>query len=534
MITTAQAKNGMVVAPHAQAAECGLEVLRQGGNAIEATIAVAASLAVLYPHMTGLGGDSFWLLSQPGGDVHALAGVGRTPHDLDIARYHAAGFRQMPARGPWAANTVAGTVSAWEAALAISDREWGGRLPLTVLLQGAIDYAEQGCRVTDSQAQATTGKFRDFIGQPGFSAVYLHDGQAPAAGSQQYQMALGASLRQLARAGLQDFYQGELAHAIAADLAAIGSPVSTRDLVEHVVGQTAPISLSLPGIGRYYTTAAPTQGLATLYILGQFAQRPAGIDDDLGADYVHYLVESTKQSFRLRDRLIRDPQDMPALDLAQALSTDTLSQMAAQIDLDTAMSWAGAGDMSDTTWFGVIDGEGRAVSCIQSLYHEFGSGVVLPQSGICWQNRGSSFTLDAEHPRALKPGRLPFHTLCPSLVRFDDGRHMVLGTMGGDGQPQTQSCVFTRYASFNRPLQECISSPRWVLGRTWGQDSNTLKLEARFSPEVFASLRARGHTVEEVGEFDEMMGHAGALVRRPDGVIEAAYDPRSDGAALGF
>jgi len=190
--------------------------------------------------------------------------------------------------------------------------------------------------------------------------------------------------------------------------------------------------------------------------------------------------------------------------------------------------------MSDTTWFGVIDGEGAAVSCIQSIYHEFGSGVVLPQSGICWQNRGASFVLDEAHPRALKPGRLPFHTLCPSLVKFNDGRLMVLGTMGGDGQPQTQSCLFTRYAYFGRSLQAAVTEPRWVLGRTWGQNTNTLKLEARFAPQVIASLIDRGHEVEVVADFDEMMGHAGALIRHNNGVIEGAADPRSDGAAIGF
>lgn len=534
MNTAAQARQGMVVAPHAQAAECGLDILREGGNAIEATIAVAASLAVLYPHMTGLGGDSFWLLSHPGHATHALAGAGRTPRGLDIRQYRNAGFQEMPVRGPWAANTVAGTVGAWDAALAHSRHKWGGQLPLDQILQGAIGYAINGCPVTESQARATTTKYHELIGQPGFSGVYLHRGEPPAAGSRQRQPALGETLTWLADKGLMDFYRGELAQAIASDFAAAGSPLGADDLAAQVTQTWQPLSLDLPGIGRYVTTAPPTQGLATLYILGQFAHRPAGIEQDFDVNYIHYLVESTKQAFRLRERFIRDPQDMPAWDPAQALSTDTLARMAAQIDMDSAMSWSGAGDMSDTTWFGVIDGEGRAVSCIQSLYHEFGSGVVLPQSGICWQNRGSSFSLDPGHPRALKPGRLPFHTLCPSLVEFDDGRLMVLGTMGGDGQPQTQSCVFTRYAYFKRPLHEAIDAPRWVLGRTWGQDSHSLKLESRFADDVFASLRSRGHDVETVAAFDEMMGHAGALVRWPDGTIDAAADPRSDGAALGF
>jgi gamma-glutamyltranspeptidase len=534
VLTTQRATRGMVVAPHALAAQAGQAVLRQGGNAIEATVAVAASLAVLYPHMTGLGGDSFWLLSQPGQRVRALLGTGRTPQDLDISSYRKAGFDTIPTRGPWAANTVAGTVSAWDAALTVSRSEWDGRLPLSLLLQDAIDYAEHGCPVTDSQARITALKIEELRTQPGFAQVYLQQGDAPQPGSLQYQPALAASLRRLATAGLDDFYRGELAKAIAADLDAIGSPLKARDLAAQRNQAWEAISLDLPGVGRYFTTAAPTQGLATLYILGQFSQHPPGICDDLGADYVHYLVEATKQAFRIRDRLICDPQDMLPLDLSQALSMETMRAMAKRINMNHAMSWAGAGDMSDTTWFGVIDGEGRAVSCIQSIYHEFGSGVVLPQSGICWQNRGASFSLDASHPRALKPGRLPFHTLCPSLMQFDDGRLMVLGTMGGDGQPQTQSCLFARYAYLGRSLQAAITEPRWVLGRTWGQNTNTLKLEARFAPEVIADLRERGHDVEVVAAFDETMGHAGALVRYPDGVIEGAADPRSDGAAIGF
>ncbi|MBI1422251.1 MAG: gamma-glutamyltransferase [Gammaproteobacteria bacterium] len=534
MLNTQRATRGMVVAPHALAAQAGQAVLREGGNAIEATVAVAATLAVVYPHMTGLGGDSFWLLSHPGHQVQAIAGAGRTPFDLDIARYRDAGYTSIPTRGPWAANTVAGTLSGWDAALAISAREWGGRLPLSALLRDAIDYAEHGYPITDSQARITASKQNELRTQTGFAAVFLQAGKPPTAGSLQFQPALAASLKQLARAGLEDFYRGELAQSIAADLAASGSPVTIQDLNAQRNEPWQPLQLDLPGVGRYYTTAPPTQGLATLYILGQYSRRAAEMVDDLGADYVHYLAEATKQAFRVRDREVRDPQDMSPLDLAQTLSAEALQALADRIDMRKAMPWAGAGDMSDTTWFGVIDGEGRIVSCIQSLYHEFGSGIVLPQSGICWQNRGASFVLDETHPRALQPRRLPFHTLCPSLVHFNDGRRMALGTMGGDGQPQTQSCVFTRYAYLNRPLQAAITQPRWVLGRTWGQNTNTLKLEARFSSAVIDSLRERGHEVEVVADFDEMMGHAGALVRHPNGVVEAAADPRSDGAAIGF
>jgi gamma-glutamyltranspeptidase/glutathione hydrolase len=183
---------------------------------------------------------------------------------------------------------------------------------------------------------------------------------------------------------------------------------------------------------------------------------------------------------------------------------------------------------------GVVDAAGRAVSFIQSIYHEFGSGVVLPESHVNWQNRGCSFSLDASRLNVLAPGKKPFHTLNPALARFKDGRTMVYGTMGGDGQPQTQAAVFTRYAVFAQPLQQAIAAPRWLLGRTWGSMSETLKLESRFDAEVLDKLRRRGHEVEVLGAFDETMGHAGALVRHASGALEGGYDPRGDGAVAGY
>jgi gamma-glutamyltranspeptidase/glutathione hydrolase len=183
---------------------------------------------------------------------------------------------------------------------------------------------------------------------------------------------------------------------------------------------------------------------------------------------------------------------------------------------------------------GVIDNEGRAVSFIQSIYHEFGSGVVLKQSGLNWQNRGCSFSLDENTLNGLKPGRKPFHTLNPALARLNDGRVMVYGTMGGDGQPQTQAAVFTRAIVYGQNLQQTVSAPRWLLGRTWGWPSETLKLEARFSAEIVESLRQRGHEIEMLQDFDEAVGHAGAIIRNTDGTLQGASDPRSDGAVAGF
>jgi oxamate amidohydrolase len=183
---------------------------------------------------------------------------------------------------------------------------------------------------------------------------------------------------------------------------------------------------------------------------------------------------------------------------------------------------------------GAVDREGRAVSFIQSVYWEFGSGVVLEDTGVTWQNRGISFSLDQAALNALEPGRQPFHTLNPSMALFDDGRVMPYGTMGGEGQPQTQAMVFTRYARFGYSLQQAVSEPRWLLGRTWGDATTTLKLENRFPPDLVDELKAAGHDVEMLREaYSDTMGHAGALVRHPNGRIEGAADPRSDGSVAG-
>jgi gamma-glutamyltranspeptidase/glutathione hydrolase len=245
------------------------------------------------------------------------------------------------------------------------------------------------------------------------------------------------------------------------------------------------------------------------------------------------VVEATKQAFKLRDQFVTDPADMAVA--PQSLLADArLDTMASQIDPMQAAAWGRGRGPGDTIWMGVVDSSGLAVSFIQSIYHEFGSGVVLPSTGINWQNRGASFSLDENALLALKPGKKPFHTLNPAAAKLKDGRTMVYGTMGGDGQPQTQAAVFTRHVVFEQPLQTSITAPRWLLGRTWGQTTETLKLERRFPDSVIDELIRRGHDVEVLLPFDETMGHAGAIVRHPDGTLEGASDPRSDGGVAAF
>jgi gamma-glutamyltranspeptidase/glutathione hydrolase len=197
--------------------------------------------------------------------------------------------------------------------------------------------------------------------------------------------------------------------------------------------------------------------------------------------------------------------------------------------MQKALEWPEKPIPGDTIWMGTADSAGRMVSYIQSVYWEFGSGVVLQDTGVVWQNRGSSFALDPASHNVLAPGKKPFHTLNPAHARFDDGRHMVYGNMGGDGQPQSQSAVFSRYAMFGQTLQQAVSAPRWLLGKTWGQETTTLKFEGRFDPAVMQQLRDAGHDVEIFPEYSDTMGHAGAIVRQPDGLYLGAADPRSDG-----
>lgn len=525
-----KSRGALAVAPHAQAAQSGADVLADGGNAIEACVAMAATLAAVYPHMTGLGGDSFWLLHQPGDPVRSILGCGRSAAGIDRAHYLDAGYSRIPYRGSQAANTVAGTVSGLDQALAISNRQWQGKLPLWRLLGDAIGYCREGYSVTASQASATAGKLDELAGQPGFAERFLDGGKPPEAGSRLTQPALADTLERLAEAGLDDFYRGELAGLIGDELGQIGSPVTRDDLARHRAQLADPVRLRT-ATAELFTTPAPTQGVATLMLLGQFARRPEGVASREDADTVHWLVEATKRAFELRNRQVRDPElmEQPAQAL---LDADRLDALAAAIDGRQAAPWGAATSPADTTWFGAIDAAGRSVSCIQSIYHEFGSGVVLPGTGLCWQNRGASFSLEAGHPLQLTPDTLPFHTLCPSMAHFDDGRRMVFGTMGGDGQPQTQAILFTRYADYGQPLDQAVAAPRWVLGRTWGDQSDNLKLEARFDPALIEVLRQRGHDLVLIDEYDETVGHAGAVVRHPDGLVEGAADPRSDGAAI--
>ncbi|WP_232467987.1 gamma-glutamyltransferase family protein [Bordetella genomosp. 13] len=523
---------GMATAPNALASQSALAVLREGGNAVEAMIAAAATIAAVYPHMNGLGGDGFWLISRPGHAPIGLEACGAAAGAASIESYRALGLSSIPFRGGLAANTVAGTVSGWDAAYGWSRNELRGRMPVARLLEDAIAYARDGIPVSRSLSACIAAKRDELAAVPGFARTFLPDDAVPAVGSRFRQPRLAATLEHLALKGLDDFYQGDLAHGIAQDLQQAGSPLTLADLQAHKAVWKTPLALT-HSLGTIYNMPPPTQGLVSLLILGQLDRLLTPDMDPLGAPFVHACVEATKQAFAIRDRDITDPAYM-SIDPQQLLQADHLDTLAARVRPGLAGAWAGGKGPGDTVWMGVIDANGVAVSFIQSIYHEFGSGIVLDQSGIQWQNRGCSFSLDPEARNPLTPGRKPFHTLNPALARFSDGRTMVYGNMGGDGQPQSQAAVFSRIARFGMNPQAAIDAPRWLLGRTWGNSSETLKLESRFPQATVDTLRALGHPVEVLHGYDETMGHAGAIVRHADGLFEGGNDPRSDGAAAGW
>jgi gamma-glutamyltranspeptidase/glutathione hydrolase len=528
MSSSAISDKGVVAAPHHLAAETGRAILEEGGTAWEAVIAMGATIAVTYPHMSGLGGDGFFLVRERDGRVGVIEGCGRAGSGAGHAAYRKLGHDIVPPRGPLGAATVAGVVGGWKLA-----REAGrGRLPLNVLFSDAIRHAREGFAVSRGQAQNIPKLADDLFAAPGFAAQFLKEGKLYAEGEVLKQERLAATFEHLAHSGLEDFYRGDIGREIAADLEAIKAPVTRADLAAYEARLREPLKLVLKS-GTVWNSPPPTQGLASLLILGIAEKLDLGRAES--AEFVHGLVEATKRALLIRDLVVTDPRHADR-DPNDYLAPERLMREAARISRDRALPWPAAplGE-GDTVWMGAIDKEGRAVSYIQSLYWEWGSGCVLPKTGIIWQNRAAGFSLDERSRNPLEPGRLPFHTLNPPLAVMKDGRVISYGSMGGDGQPQTQAAIFVRYAGFGMGIAEAVDLPRWRLGKSWGAGDTTLKLEPRFDGALIERLARMGHEIEILEkDYSSETGHAGMIVRHPNGRIEGTHDQRADGGALGL
>jgi gamma-glutamyltranspeptidase/glutathione hydrolase len=520
-----------VAAPSQLAADAGRAVLAEGGNAVEAMLAMAATIAVVYPHMNAIGGDAFWIIREPGGKLRAIEACGPAGRLATIKRYREKGYDAIPTRGPDAAVTVAGEIGGWQAAHELAGA-LGGKLPMRELLANAIGHARKGFPMSASQAGLIPHDWDLLKVQPGFAETYLQDGKLPAAGTTVSVPRLADMLDHLAAAGLDDFYRGDVGREIAAELEAIGSPVTRADLEAYRIAWREPLTTRIPG-AMLVNFPPPTQGLASLVTLGVFSR--LGVKQAESFAHIHGLVESFKRAHRIRDRVVTD-YDRLRHDPASFLTPDSLGREAAAISASRAAPFPAPPDKGDTIWMGAIGPDGLAVSYIQSTYWEYGSGCVLRNTGVLWQNRGSSFSLDPDSVNPLEPGRRPFHTLNPALAVMDDGRIVSYGSMGGDGQPQFQAQVFSRHVMLGVPLPEAIDAPRFLLGRTWGTHETSLRLENRFDPSLVRDLERAGHAVKVVPQaYSDTFGHAGMLVRNPrTGAVEAGHDPRSDGGAAGI
>lgn len=515
-------------APHAAAAEAGRAILAEGGNAIEATLAMAATIAVVYPHMNAIGGDGFWLIREPRGRVRSIEACGPAGSRATRDHYRGKGYDAIPARGPDAAVTIPGTVGGWQLALEHA-RQGGGRMPLPDLLHDAIRHAREGYAQSPSEARTKPFLFDDLARAPGFAAQYLVDGAIPETGTLRRATALAATLEQLGRAGLDDFYRGDVARELAADMERIGAMGTREDLAAYRARWREPLSLRL-GTTALYNAPPPTQGLAALLVLGIFDRLPQGRPESFA--HIHGLIEASKRALAIRDAAIADPDRMRVAP-EDFLRPEAIAREAARISATRAAAVPVAPAHGDTVWMGAIDASGLAVSFIQSVFWEYGSGCVSPATGVLLQNRGAAFSLDPAALNALAPGRKPPHTLNPPLAVGDDGRITSYGSMGGDGQPQFQAQVFTRLA-MGEGVAAALDRPRFLFGKTWGTPDPGLKLEPRFDDALVAALRRAGHEPEIAAEpYSDGFGHAGALIRRPDGRIEAGHDPRSDGGAAG-
>jgi gamma-glutamyltranspeptidase len=534
----ARGRRGVVASPHPLATVAGLAVLLRGGTAVDAAVAAGATLAVVYPHMTGLGGDSFWLCwDARAGQLRALQAAGAAATLATPDLYRRRGLAAIPTRGPLAALTVPGAVDGLWSAHRWSRERLGSPLAWGDLLEAAIRHAADGIAVSPCQARVSAGAADLLATEDAALAplrgAYFPGGAPLAAGARLVQPGLARTLEMLAREGGRAFYEGAIADTIGRACEAAGSPLRAADLARHRSRWVEPLTLPYRG-GLAASVPPPSQGLSALAILGLLETTDVGEAAADPAAYVHLVVEATKLAFGDRDRWLADPE-VVSVPVGRLLDPAYLRERARRIAGDRAAPApvaAGAAG-GDTVACVTADAAGHCVALIQSLYHEWGSGVIAGDTGVVLQNRGASFSLDPAHPNALAPGKRPFHTLTPFMYLRGGRPLLVAGTMGGEGQPQTLAALTTRVVDVGLDVQAAVEAPRWLYGRTWGAPTRALALEARLGERVAAGLARRGHPVRVVEAWSDTMGHAQAIRLEPSGLLVGAGDPRADGPALG-
>jgi gamma-glutamyltranspeptidase/glutathione hydrolase len=525
---TTLGRRGVVASPHPLATLAGIQILQEGGNAVDAAVGTNAVLAVIHPHMCGLGGDLFALIYHAKEKtVLALNASGAAPRAATPEAYWAAGHAEMPFRG-LSSVTVPGAVDGWAAALTRC-----GSMGLKDLLRPAVHWAEAGFPVSPELA-GTARAERPLLERSVTAAqIYLPGGGVPKAGEVLHQSDLARSLHALAEGGREAFYTGPVAQEIVRFSQANGGLLTSEDLAASHAEWVRPLAVEYRGL-HVFQCPPNSQGIATLMAL----QILAGFDlgDASEADRIHLMVEAKKLAFSDRDRYVTDPR-IVAVPTERLLDPAYSGTRRTRISRERAAEHVSAGELrGDTICLCTADGYGNWVAWIQSLYSSFGSGVVAGKTGILLQNRGAYFSLDPAHVNCLAPGKRTLHTLTPLLALREKEPVLAAGTRGADGQPQTLLTILTGVADLGLMIQEALDAPRWVHGRrVRGDDPRTLRIESRFPPEVASGLTAKGHRVEVTTPFDFNMGFAQAVMRHPEtGCLVGAADPRGDCLALGI
>ena len=519
--SNARSTRTMAATSHPLATLAAVEILRAGGNAFDAAIAASAVQAVVEPQSTGIGGDCFVLFCKDGVEpVFALNGSGRSARAASIAAYQRLALTKMPTYGVHSV-TLPGAVEAWFRLSADH-----GRLPMDQVLAPAIRYAEDGYVVQDRVAFDWAAAAGLLAADPTSAAIFLPGGHAPKAGDVLRQPALGRTLRRLAADGAAPFYTGDLAATMAAHLQSLGGLQEAADFAAVQSDYAQPVATDYRG-HCVHQMPPNNQGVTALMILNLLSGYDLAALPPLSAERLHLEVEAARLAYRDRNETLADlPRDSATI--RAILSPARTDSLRARIDPARAMTDLPALDLalSDTVYISVVDEDRNAVSFINSTYHSFGSGITCPETGVVFQNRGASFSLDADHPNALAPAKRPMHTIMPGMVTKDGRAVMPYGVMGGDYQPFGHAHVLTNLLDHGMDLQEALDCPR-----VFYQDEQIVA-EHGIPAEAIAGLQSRGHRVTLASE-----PHGGGQAIWIDwnkGTLTGASDPRKDGLALGY
>src|SRR5262245_10469656 len=525
----------MVASPHTLASAVGLDALRAGGSAVDAAIAASGVLCVVYPHMTSIGGDQFWLIWDAGRQaVRFLNAGGRAAASGTLEWFERHGVNEIPRRGILPATlTTPGAVDGWcEAHAAL------GRLPLARDLAPAVDCARDGFAATERLVTWTAVAADVLKEHPHAAAIFLPGGRPPQAGQRLRNPDLARTLELIGAGGREGFYGGETAREMARFTHEQGGFFTERDLGEQRARWGEPVSTTYRGV-TVYETPPPTQGLSVLQMLNLLEPYDLPGLDRLGPDTVHLSVQAKQIAFHDRDRFIADP-DFVKVPMARLVSKPYAHERRAVLDPMRALPWdrvPSFGSLEgDTVAVCAVDAEGNAAALIHSVYGVYGAGVVAGRTGVVLQNRSAYFSLDPAHPNRLEPGKIPLHTLIASLAFKHDAPWQVFGCMGADGQPRIHLQAYTAMIDHGLDVQEAVAAPRWLAGRfALGEPRDLLNMEARFPAATLAELERRGHIVHRWPDWAERAGHAHGITIDPaSGARIGGADPRSDGAAIGY